>query len=173
MPICTRCQQPATRDAERCPNCGAWLSPLTRDQEAIQQSLQKPLRLLLGQGQKIAAIKLYRERTGVGLAEAKAAIERIGQGDVSGSAEDSHFAAADALETSLLGLLLAGQKIAAIKLYREQTRSGLKDAKDAVEALAAQHGIVPPETSSNIGVLGIILLGLSVLLLGFLIWAAG
>jgi len=33
------------------------------------------------------------------------------------------------------------KKIWAIKLYREQTGVGLKQAKDAVEALAANHGI--------------------------------
>ena len=32
---------------------------------------------LLRQGQTIEAIKLYREQTGVGLAEAKAAVERL------------------------------------------------------------------------------------------------
>jgi ribosomal protein L7/L12 len=32
-------------------------------------------------------------------------------------------------------LLLAGNKIEAIKLYRKQTGSGLKEAKDAVEAI--------------------------------------
>ncbi len=45
------------------------------------------------------------------------------------------------LDDQLLGMLRAGRKIDAIKLYREQTQAGLKDAKDAVEALAAKHGI--------------------------------
>lgn len=39
--------------------------------------------------------------------------------------------------------MAAGRKIAAIKLVRERTGSGLKDAKDAVEALAARHGVAP------------------------------
>ena len=34
-----------------------------------------------------------------------------------------------------LELVNAGQKISAIKLYREQTGAGLKDAKDYVESL--------------------------------------
>ncbi|MFM9956893.1 MAG: ribosomal protein L7/L12 [Phycisphaerales bacterium] len=33
------------------------------------------IRELIAQGQKISAIKLYRERTGLGLAEAKAAVD--------------------------------------------------------------------------------------------------
>jgi ribosomal protein L7/L12 len=36
-----------------------------------------PIRLALAAGDKIAAIKLYRERTGLGLAEAKDAVEAI------------------------------------------------------------------------------------------------
>ncbi|MFH1923160.1 MAG: ribosomal protein L7/L12 [Planctomycetota bacterium] len=34
-----------------------------------------------------------------------------------------------------------GRKIQAIKVYREKTGVGLKDAKEAVEAIAAKHGI--------------------------------
>jgi hypothetical protein len=34
----------------------------------------------------------------------------------------------------------AGQKIAAIKVYREETGAGLKEAKDAVEAYMAGRG---------------------------------
>lgn len=37
--------------------------------------------------------------------------------------------------------LLAGRKIQAIKVYRTATGVGLKDAKDAVELLARQHGL--------------------------------
>jgi len=48
------------------------------------------------------------------------------------------------LDTQLVALLAAGRKIAAIKLLREQTNSSLVDAKNAVEALAAKHGIPSP-----------------------------
>ena len=47
-----------------------------------------------------------------------------------------------AVEEQVLSLLRQGRKIEAIKVYRTATNCGLKDAKDAVEALAAQHGIV-------------------------------
>ncbi len=46
-----------------------------------------------------------------------------------------------ALEEEVLSLLRARRKIEAIKVYRAEKHCGLKDAKDAVEALAAQHGI--------------------------------
>ena len=64
----------------------------------------------------------------------------------------------------------SGKKIAAIKLYREQTNSGLKEAKDAVEALAAQHGIVPPPRSGCFAVLVVLLSGLSLVLVGWMRW---
>jgi hypothetical protein len=41
--------------------------------------------------------------------------------------------------------LYAGQKIEAIKLYRELTSAGLKDAKDAVEALEKELRASSPE----------------------------
>ena len=49
----------------------------------------------------------------------------------------------DGLEGEVLALMEQGRKIPAIKLYREQTGVGLKEAKDTVEALAAKYGIQP------------------------------
>ena len=48
----------------------------------------------------------------------------------------------DSLEGQVLAELQAGRKIAAIKLYRMHRNVGLKEAKDTVEELAAQYGIV-------------------------------
>ncbi len=36
---------------------------------------------------------------------------------------------------------MAGRKIQAIKVYREATGAGLKDAKDAVDLLARRYGL--------------------------------
>jgi hypothetical protein len=44
-------------------------------------------------------------------------------------------------EEQVLGLLRAGKKIEAIKIYRTKTGRDLKEAKDAVEALAKQNNI--------------------------------
>jgi ribosomal protein L7/L12 len=46
-----------------------------------------------------------------------------------------------ALDQQILELLKSGKTIEAIKVYRSQTGQGLKEAKDAVEALAAKYGI--------------------------------
>jgi ribosomal protein L7/L12 len=67
---------------------------------------------------------------------------------------------ADGLQTDVLSLLRAGRKIDAIKVYREHTNCGLAEAKQAVEALAAAHGITTP-ASGCAGVL---------LALGFVTW---
>ncbi len=47
----------------------------------------------------------------------------------------------DPFEKQIIDLLSQGKKIPAIKLYREQKGTGLKFSKEAVEALAAKHGI--------------------------------
>jgi len=59
-------------------------------------------------------------------------------------------------DDEVLKLLRSGRKIAAIKAYREQTGVGLKEAKDAVEALAAQRGIAPRPS----GCAGVVLLAI-------------
>lgn len=56
-------------------------------------------------------------------------------------------------ETQILELLKRNELIPAIKLYREQTGRGLKESKDAVESLAARHGIAPPPRAGCAGML--------------------
>lgn len=45
--------------------------------DGVSESVSESVRRLVRQGKKIEAIKLYREATGLGLAEAKAAVERL------------------------------------------------------------------------------------------------
>jgi ribosomal protein L7/L12 len=106
---------------------------------------------LLTRRQKITAIKRYREMTGVGLAEAKAAVEQMERELLSGQSllmpaqpvmgsvgdvNDVEEGAALALLAEVRQLALSGKKIAAIKLYREKTGVGLKEAKDVVDRMA-------------------------------------
>lgn len=88
---------------------------------------------LLQAGEKIQAIKLYREQTGAGLRDAKDAVEAMARGEAPPRATMP-----SANSATLENLIRAGRKIEAIKLYREQTGAGLKDAKDHVEALTQQ-----------------------------------
>ena len=63
---------------------------------------------------------------------------RRGKGQESGAAAQAFPPAS---EQSLDELLAAGRKIEAIKQYREKSGAGLREAKKAVEARAAQLGL--------------------------------
>jgi len=105
------------------------------------------LRELIAQERKIEAIKLYRELTGLGLKEAKDAVdalessmgtsppERIGSArNAEVPVEPTSLLSGERMAT-ISGHLFQGRTIEAIKLYREWTGAGLKEAKDQVEAL--------------------------------------
>ena len=109
------------------------------------------IRELMALGQKIEAIRVLREATGVDLAEAKRLVEAAAD-----STLEPAGATDDDFERELLQLLRAGQKIQAIKRHRERTGMGLKDSKDYVEALAARHGIAPAKA----GCFGFLVVGL-------------
>jgi len=122
------------------------------DDSAFDSELQT----LLDNGRLIAAIKLYRERTGAGLAEAKAAVEAFAKGASLQPLRPAASATpiAPDLEDEVVSLLRQNQKIAAIRLYRQRTGAGLKQSKDAIETIAAAEGLMLPQ-SGCIGGLGI------------------
>jgi ribosomal protein L7/L12/tRNA A-37 threonylcarbamoyl transferase component Bud32 len=114
---------------------------LTAEQiEPIRRALEENYDL-------VAAIKRYREAVPeAGLAEAREYVLRLFK-----SLRAEH---PNSLESEVLALMQGRQKIEAVGLYRAQTGVGLKEAKDAVEALAAKHGIRPKGT----GCAGMVLL---------------
>lgn len=116
---------------------------------------ESELSRLLAEGQKIEAIKLYREQTGAGLKEAKEAVEALERGEVVPGLGSGSLGKG---EEEILSLLEQGRKIEAIKLYRERTGAGLKSAKDAIEAMARERGI-----ASKSGCLGMLLLVILIL----------
>jgi ribosomal protein L7/L12 len=111
--------------------------------------LEHQVRALLDDGQKIAAVKLYKDQTGVGLAEAKAAVEAfeagVGQPSSPGETDGD-------LEAELLRLLGRGDKLEAIKFYKDRKGVSLREAKQVVESLAARHRL---ETQRG-GCLGVV-----------------
>jgi ribosomal protein L7/L12 len=124
---------------------------------------------LLREGRKIEAIKAYREVTGSGLAEAKAAVE---------SAEFAPAEAPNPPATSMgaLGigdpvlmeevarLVGSGNKIEAIKRYREATGLGLAESKAAVEAFETrQPPPSGPAVKTSQGCFGVLLIGIGVI----------
>jgi ribosomal protein L7/L12 len=107
------------------------------------------LQALLAEGRKIEAIKRYREATGADLATAKEVVESLerAQSPVADKPSDSE------LDNEIASLLASGRKIEAIKVYRRHTGAGLKEAKDAVEAIAKGRNIAVPSGSGCLGVL--------------------
>lgn len=105
--------------------------------QPIDAESLEAVRLLLRAGRKINALKIYREATGASLKAAKDAVEALAEGRQAPEPSRGFDAAA---HNAVREALLAGQKIHAIKLYREATGVGLKEAKEAVEAMAVNEG---------------------------------
>jgi ribosomal protein L7/L12 len=90
------------------------------------------IRDLVRRGRTIEAIRRHRARHGGTLLAARAAIEAL-RWETTQASGPAH----STLEAELEQLIRSGQKILAIKRYREVTGVGLKEAKDAVDARAA------------------------------------
>lgn len=97
------------------------------------------IRALAQSGNKIEAIRRYRERTGVGLKEAKDFVDALAAGEnptvaapmaIPPGSPSGH----PAIGPEIDALLIGGQKIQAVKLVRERTGLGLKESKDLVDA---------------------------------------
>jgi hypothetical protein len=71
--------------------------------------------------------------------------------------------------------LFRGQKIQAIKLYRNSIESGLAEAKTAVEKLEADLRTTSPEKFSakplSVGSFGVLMVVFLVVIAAFLLWA--
>jgi len=106
---------------------------------------------LIRAGQKIEAIKLYNETTGMGLLESKRFIDDLETQLRDESPEfPRNFAHTAKPQRPSLGnmpeedakimtdLIFAGQKIEAIKMYRDASHLGLKESKDVIDALEKQ-----------------------------------
>lgn len=110
---------------------------------SLTTAQEKELWDLIASGQKILAVKRYREITGVGLQEAMSAVTQIRpKGGIPTS-----LAAASALdprklkeaEAKALAAIREGNILEGIQRYRAHTNAGLKEAKDAVDALNISH----------------------------------
>jgi ribosomal protein L7/L12 len=112
-------------------------APSVRPPVVVQGS--GPVHDLLNAGRKIEAIKRYRELTGVGLKEAKDAVEALERGEglvMPAPAPVATVSAGAAIDDAELRAHLAADRpIEAIKRYRELTGLGLKESKDAIDAL--------------------------------------
>jgi ribosomal protein L7/L12 len=103
-----------------------------------QAALEHEVRHLLRAGRKISAIRLYQERTGTSLREARQAVEALGAPAASASvtpAPPSPTRQSAQLTHEIRPLLRAGRKISAIRLYQERTGVSLREARQAIEQL--------------------------------------
>ncbi len=98
------------------------------------------IRELLANHQRAEAIRLYMEQTGASLGEATHAVDQI-QGTRYPQTLNTPAGPYAVDIDEIQALMRRGQKINAIKLLREQTNLGLKEAKDAVEAI--ERGELP------------------------------
>ena len=109
--------------------------------------LPAPVLDALARGQTIEAIKLLREARGLGLKEAKDIVDAQLAGAPSSLPASSfeQTMPAGALAANVIDALHRGNKIEAVRLVRDQTGMGLKEAKDAVDAYERTH----PKTSNT------------------------
>jgi ribosomal protein L7/L12 len=85
--------------------------------------------------QLIHAIKLYREATGVGLAEAKRAIEEMARDEFTKPGSEMPQYDNPIMDNKIRSLLSQRRKIDAVKIYREEHGISLKEAKDYVDQI--------------------------------------
>ena len=134
------------------------MSPPT---EKLSPELVEALR----RGSILEAIKLLRKQ-GIGLQEAKALIEA----HVRGQSASSSFPASSSgpPPNSVIDALKRGDKIEAVQLMRTHSGSGLKEAKDAVDAMEQKTpprpaglspGEVPPSGGTTAWIVALIIAG--------------
>lgn len=96
------------------------------------------------EGRKLEAVQLYRNQTGVRLNEAKEVVDTLSRDmtfeALDAAAQKPATDTDDSWQGEVRALLAHGRKTAAIKLYWERTGVGLKEAKEAVEAMQQGRG---------------------------------
>lgn len=101
--------------------------------------VNKTILELIDKDQKIAAIKYYRDKTGLGLADAKNYIDNMALNREFMNIEDFDEPKVEidmeSLNRELVNLIKSGKKIEAIKIYREKTGKNLKESKEYIDSL--------------------------------------
>ena len=86
-------------------------------------------------GSKVLAIKLLREQSGLGLAEAKQLLESADTGsDAADSPQAFNSAIPASAELRIHAAMASGNKLEAVKLLKEATGLGLAEAKERIDA---------------------------------------
>ena len=98
------------------------------------------IRDLLQRGEKIEAIKLLREATGMDLKQAAEEVDRLGAGQPPSAWVTTPAPGDDAVSDEVRRLAASGRKIEAIKHLRAETGLGLKEARKRVERITGGGG---------------------------------
>ncbi len=125
---------------------------------AHDQELPPNVLAALQRGESIEAIKLLRSQRNLGLKEAKELLDAHQHGS---SATPSEPSMSSSLPPAVIEAMQRGRKIEAIRLLRAASGMGLKEAKEAVEALGPQanSGVVQPGTGNKF--IWLVLLGIA------------
>ena len=108
-------------------------------------------------GSKVLAIKLLREQSGLGLAEAKQLLEST-DADAADSPLAMYSAIPASAELRIHAAMASGNKLEAVKLLKEATGLGLAEAKERIDAAmqgeplnlqAALHQPTRPNAASS------------------------
>ena len=108
------------------------------------QTLPDNVAAALKRGNKLEAVKLLRDATGLGLQEAKDTVESAQAGT------DDFKPASDNLPTmsaQVNAAIQQGKKLEAIRLFREENGVDLKEAKDAIEAAFEGRQVMAADVS--------------------------
>ena len=92
---------------------------------------------LLHDKQLIQAVYVYREATGVSLAEAREAVEEMAQNELTKPPSGVRNYDDPVLEGKIKSLLSKGKKIEAVKIYRAEYGTSLNEAQQAVDQIEA------------------------------------
>ncbi len=114
---------------------------------------------------KIAAIKLYREFVKCSLLDAKNQVEHIqahGRQADTAKPSSNDFDLNDHIMDSVLDAIQEGNKIRAIKIHKDATRSSLASSKEFIENLMSELEVSVPDA---VGKSGCLLLLIAVLML--------
>ncbi len=121
---------------------GATAAPVKTTLDNLPTEVTDQITRLIQDGRKIEAIKVLRDHTALGLKEAKDAVERWDLSAAVPAARDIALQnSVDGGASELLphvraeidSLIAAGNPIKAIKILREHTGLGLKEAKDVID----------------------------------------
>ncbi len=103
-------------------------------------------------GRKLAAVKLYKEWTGSSLLVAKNSVESLAEGKVK-SGDDLYSNLDEKVMDDVLDAIQKGDKLEAVKRYKESSGASLMESKEFVERLMSELGIEDQHRAGCAGML--------------------